>query len=156
MVNREYTLKASFILKFLNFIEWPERIDSNNFDLNNNYTFCIIGENPFKNILDLAKEEGLMKRKINLKRKVLISELNQCRILFINSSEANRIGEIVSQVKKYPLLSISDTKGFGEKGVGINFVGVGNKIRFEINRLAIEASGLKISSELLNLAINLE
>jgi hypothetical protein len=50
------------------------------------------------------------------------------------------------------ILTIGDTKGFGESGVMINFLTKENKVRFEINLAAARRAGLKISSKLLSLA----
>ncbi|MCK4640786.1 MAG: YfiR family protein [Candidatus Marinimicrobia bacterium] len=46
-----------------------------------------------------------------------------------------------------------NSKGFANEGVAINFVTVEGKIRFEINIRALESAGLRVSSQLLKLAI---
>jgi hypothetical protein len=47
---------------------------------------------------------------------------------------------------------VGETDRFIETGGMINFVAEGNKIRFQINEVAAESAGLKISSKLLSLA----
>ena len=49
-------------------------------------------------------------------------------------------------------LTVSETEGFGMLGGAINFAFEGNKLRLEINPLAAERAGLKISSKLLGIA----
>jgi hypothetical protein len=50
-------------------------------------------------------------------------------------------------------LVITDKSGLGEKGSGINFKTVDNKLKFELNQKAIEASNLKVSGALSSMAI---
>ena len=52
-----------------------------------------------------------------------------------------------------PILTISDSKGFGMTGVIINMFSEGGYIKYEINKRTLEKSGLIINSLLLNYAI---
>jgi len=149
--SREYVLKAGYIYNFTKFIRWPEEAtrEINNKGLN----FCLVGEDPFGNILDkFAKKLKLKNRKLVVTKPVFIAEMRQCHILFVSRSEKSNVNQILLRVREYPVLVIGDTPGFAEKGVGINFFLQRNKIRFEINREALKRAGLVVSSELLNLA----
>jgi hypothetical protein len=48
---------------------------------------------------------------------------------------------------------ITDKNGLGAKGSSINFKVVDNKLKFELNSKAIEASNLKVSGALSSMAI---
>jgi hypothetical protein len=50
-------------------------------------------------------------------------------------------------------LTISEAPNLAEKGSAINFVILNNKLKFEINRNSIYKAGIKISAQLLKLAI---
>lgn len=78
--------------------------------------------------------------------------MSSCHLLFVSSSERDRIARILDLVKKSPVLVVGDTPEFEGMGVGINFYIQENKVRFRINKEAVERTGLKISSELLGLA----
>jgi hypothetical protein len=73
-------------------------------------------------------------------------------MLFIASSAAEILSEILSNTRDKPILTVSDTNGFAAKGVLINFFLAGDKIKFEINEKAVHESGLVMSYRLLNLA----
>ncbi|GJL78061.1 MAG: hypothetical protein NPINA01_10500 [Nitrospinaceae bacterium] len=149
--SREYVLKAGYIYNFTKFIKWPEK--ANLAIENRGLNFCLAGEDPFGNLLDKFRTKLKKKnRNLVLKPQVTIEEMPQCHILFVSQSEKSRVSQILQRVRGYPVLVIGDTPGFGVKGVGINFYIQGNKIRFEINREALERSGLVASSELLSLA----
>ena len=59
---------------------------------------------------------------------------------------------IATGLKRSSTLTIGGTEGFATLGGIINLAIEGNKLRFEINPLAADRAGLKISSKLLNLA----
>lgn len=150
-VSREYVLKAGYIYSFTKFIKWPEKA-SREIE-NNGLNFCVVGEDPFGNMLGKIAKKLKKKNKILLiTPKVSIEKMPQCHILFVSQSENSKVNQILLRVRNYPVLVIGDTPGFGKKGIGINFFLQKNKIRFEINREALEGAGLVVSSELLNLA----
>ena len=149
--SREYIYKASFIYNFTKFIQWPKKTYSK--IGKTGWNLCLIGKDPFGSILDNTAEKLFQKGKVlNLKREVSLSKISQCSILFISKSEKSRLSKIVAHAKGFPILIIGDTPGYAESGVGINFFNQGSKIRFDINKKAIEVAGLEISSELLELA----
>ena len=152
--NRTYILKASFIYNFTKFIHWPARNSPTN---GNNLSLCIVGKDPFGSILDrLAKKHQFKHKKIIIRRNVRRNKIKGCHIVFVSHSENARIEDIVSKAQSSPILTIGDTKGYSSRGIGINFIVKENKIRFEINNGSIMKSGLKVSSELLDLAINVK
>jgi len=149
--TRAYVIKAGFIHNFTKFIQWPP--ESNSFENFNDFNLCVMGKNPFGSILDrLAEKHTVKGRSISVKTDISLPETESCHILFIGQSENSKIERIVDHLKNYPVLTIGDTEGYAQRGIGINLMIVGNKVHFRINRKAIEYTGLKISSELLELA----
>ena len=149
--SREYLLKAGYIYNFTKFIKWPEKA---NREINNGgLNFCLVGEDPFGDILGkFAKKLKKKNRNLLITPQVSIEEMPQCHILFVSASEKSNVNQILQRVREYPVLVIGDTPGFAKNGVGINFFLQKNKIRFEINHEALKRSGFVVSSELLNLA----
>jgi len=152
---REYIYKASYIYNFTKFVKWPEKtrrqIQQNGLNL------CLMGEDPFGEILDQTSQKLLRKGEIlNIKRGITFDKFSQCAVLFISSSEKSRLSEIVKRTRTLPILLIGDSPGFARQGIGINFFLQEGNIRFEINEKAIERSGLKVSSDLLDLSRSIE
>jgi hypothetical protein len=85
-----------------------------------------------------------------------MEDISGCHILFIGYSAKDHLTELFKFVHKKPVLTISDMQGFANRGGMINFRRVKNYIRFEINAKAAQQAGLKISSQLLKLAIIIE
>ena len=63
---------------------------------------------------------------------VSLKQTKSCNMLYISNSEKDHLEEILEAIKNQPILVIGDTYGFAERGVGINFVIIGNKIQFEV------------------------
>jgi hypothetical protein len=149
--DREYSIKAVFLYNFTKFIRWP---DNSVPDYNQDgLRLCVVGDNPFGNILaQLAEKVSAKGKKLTLKQPSISMEMGSCHVLFVSSSEKKHLARILETVKNSPVLVVGDTPGFVEMGVGVNFYIQDNKIRFKANKEAIERSGLKVSSELLGLA----
>lgn len=148
--DREYSIKAVFLYNFTKFIRWPESSAPNyNQD---GLRLCVVGDNPFGNFLaQLAEKVSAKGKKLTIKQPSVSMEMASCHLLFVSSSEKRQLARILELIKNSPVLVVGDSPGFGEMGVGINFYIQDNKIRFKIHKEAIDRSGLKVSSELLNL-----
>ncbi len=149
--EREMTLKASFLLNLTKFIYWPkERLLLNKRE---SLVLCFPGEDPFNGILETARKESLLRMNLEIKKHVPDSQMKDCNILFLTVKEDRRLNEILTKVEGYPVVTVADTDGFAYRGAMVNFVIVDNKIRFKVNRNAMESNPIKLSSELLDLSI---
>jgi hypothetical protein len=145
--NYENETKSAFILKISGFVEWPQASIINN----PNFNIYILGDSPIEKILiSKVKTSGLkIKNKIvNVKRISSAKEATNCQILFISSSEKNKLPLILKVINKSSILTISDTQGFSESGVMVNLF-MNGQLSFVINKKTAEASGIYISSKIL-------
>lgn len=144
----EYIAKAAFIYNFTKFIEWPESQKEGDFQI------AILKDCPIKEPLEqIAANKRVNDRKIN----VLVLKTDElpatCHILFLpNTISTERLNEVLKFYSGKQTLIISEKKGMLTKGTGINFLIENQKIRFEINRKAMEKAQLSVSSQLLKLA----
>lgn len=145
----EYEVKAAFMYNFLKFIEWPDNAFS---DYHTSINLCVLGNDPFGSTLDSVQGETIKNKQIIVKHYNDARGLEKCHILFISRSGEEHLTQILKTLKGLNILTVSDTKGFAQQGVVINFYIEENRVRFEINQDAVNRSGLKISSKLLNLA----
>lgn len=147
----EYTIKAVFLEHFTRFIEWPEPLETA--DTSQPFYVAVIGENPFGSILDqIYSEQKIKNRRVEILHFVTPDDITDCHILFISSTNKEILSEILERTRDKPILTVSDTEGFAENGVLINFYLSGNRIKFEINEKAVHESGLIVSYRLLSLA----
>lgn len=141
-------LRASYVLSLSKFVEWPigAGLDTDPF------TICVQGDE----IINALSEH--MRGKQTKGRKVVVSSLSShpqghnCQLLYVHSSELWRISTIMAEVAGRPILTIGDGAPFAVSGGMIELKPEGGRLVFEINLAAAERVGLKLSSQILELA----
>lgn len=139
----EYQVKSTFIYKICKFTQWPEPQDANN-----PFIISVLGKLPSGEKIKLLPDITIHKRTVVIRRIRRLSEVKDSAVLFIASSEAHRIDTILDTVGSKPILTVGDTKGFGQKGVIINLYIEKNAVRFEINHEASKKALLQMHSQL--------
>jgi hypothetical protein len=149
-----YHEKATYLYRFVEFIEWPEYIFR---DPKSPMVVGILGGNPFGDDLDkIVKSQNVNGHPLVVRRMTPFSDLKQCQILFINRSIKSRLPLIFNSLAGGHTLTVSDADGFLEAGGMIHFFVQEGKVRFEINRTAVDKAGLKIDSQMLIMAKHLK
>ncbi len=148
-ISKEYLLKAAFIYNFARFTDWPRESFSGTDDP---LVLLILGKDPFEKAIESIAGRKVQGRTLRIKRITQPEEIDRCHMLFISTSERDRLTEILQKINNMPVLTVGEMEGYTVAGGIINFSVEKNKIRFEINIDAAQRSGLKISSKLLRLA----
>jgi hypothetical protein len=147
----EYQVKAVYLYNFGRFITWPSTAAQDE-----SFEICIIGHDPFGAVLDATLAgESIENRKLVARRISSPGNLGTCRILFVSSSEAPRVKDVLNLADKSSVLTVSDMPGFTSHGGMIQFVLKDNKVRFEVNLSTAEKGGLTLSSQLLKVATDI-
>ena len=150
-IPREYDVKAAFLYHFVQFVEWPADTSSSD---TTPFIYGILGDDPFGvSLEDIISSKTIHGRPLTLKRFRSLDELEFCHVLFIGSSESERLQQILDTLQPWHVLTVGETEQFAHKGGIINFVIEDKKVRFEINVEAANQAALKINSKLLRLAM---
>ena len=149
----EYQLKAAFLFNFAKFVEWPAPAFASN---NSPLIIGVLGDNPFRDDLARMIQNKLIDdhplKVVEFKDFHAATGLTNCHILFICSSEKDRLPEIFESLRGSAALTIGESANFAESGGMIQFFMEQTKIRFQINQDAATKSKLKISSKLMSLS----
>ena len=149
----EYDIKAAFLYKFAVFAEWPSSALGNT---NTPFTIAILGRDPFGERLEgVIRQQAVHQRSLRFRRYDRVAEAlaEPCHVLFIAASEQSRLPEILSGLGSAPILTVGDTEGYGAGGVMLNLLVRDRGVRFEINQPAVSRVGLRVSAQLLDLAV---
>lgn len=146
----EYRVKAAFLLNFTKFVTWP---DNPSGDVDKSIIVCVLGNNPFGKTLNSIQGKEISGRPIKIIYETDPKSLPYCHVIFLSANLGESAAEILHKLSVQPVLTVGESKGFAKSGGMIDFINVDNKIRFEINPSAVEAASLKMSSQLLKLAI---
>ncbi len=144
---REYTLKAAYVYRIAQFVDWPE-----NGSEAGPLGICILGEDPFGSAIDYIQERTARGRRFSLSRFASPESINGCHLVFISASESGRLDAILSRLEGRSVLTVSDVADFARCGGMVGLVDRQGKVGLEINRVAAEAAGLQISAKLLELS----
>lgn len=145
----ETRVKAAFILNFVFFVEWPARSGSGPVRIG------VRGHGDLASSLEeVVKGKTANGRAIEIAHIAGATEMDCCQILVIERSESKHVAEIVQDLAGKPVLTVCDGETCLRDGAMIVFQIIEESVRFQINRQAAEHAGLKISSQLLKLAIS--
>jgi hypothetical protein len=148
--NAEYPVKLAFLYNFTKFVEWPPNSYR---DPGAPLAICIVGEDPFSPYLEVElRSRTVGGHPVEVRRLRPSDILSACHIVFIPVTEKNQAARIVSDLKGSSTMTVGEIEGFAVQGGIINFTVEDNRLHFEVNTLAAERAGLKISSKLLSLA----
>lgn len=146
----ESQVEAAYLYNFGKFVKWPDERSSGS----DSREICVLGKDPFGGVLDsTVAGESIDGKKITVGRPANIQDTSQCSILFVSSSEVNRLGPIFAAAQRSRVLTVSNIPHFAERGGIIEFVIQQGRIRFAVNRRAAEESHVILSSELLKVAV---
>lgn len=139
---------SMMVYNFTKYVQWPDHAGSGEFVIG------VVGNSDIYNTLNGwygGKARGT--KTYVIKKFNSASEVTDCHVLYIDKSKSGEFETANSKVKGKGTLVITDKNGLGEKGSAINFKMVDNKLKFELNQKAIEASNLKVSGALSSMAI---
>lgn len=143
-------IKAAYLFHFARYVEWPPSVFG---DAAAPYRIGVLGEDPFGDTLDrLLKGKQVNQRPFEIRRSGKVEDLKTCHILFISTSEKDRLREILGSISPLPVLTVSDMEGFAKSGGIVRFYSQESTVRIEINTDGIAKARLKASAKLLQIA----
>jgi hypothetical protein len=149
--SKEYLVKAAFIYNFTKFVQWP---GDKAIGGQSNIDICMLGNSPLIATSDVFKKASTPKLSLSLVEEKSWREApGHCHIVFISTSQESQLGEMLAFLKDRPVLTVSDMGGFANRGGMIGFVLSDNKIKLEINTRALNAAGMKVDAQLLEIAL---
>lgn len=150
----EYAVKAAYLFDFGKFVRYTS---SGGHNQNPTFDICILGQNPFGHTLaDLTANEKLDGKPVRVLRVQTIEQARECSIAYLSASERGRMAHDLDELRGQQVLTVSDSSHFLQKGGIIQFVTVGDHVRFAVNLNAAHKAQISLSSELLKVAISVQ
>ncbi|MBV8777045.1 MAG: YfiR family protein [Alphaproteobacteria bacterium] len=148
----ELAVKATYLVRFAAFVEWPQAaFESPTSPLN----LCIAGGALGPVVEQAASGQAVGQHPIAVRLIAAAAHGAGCHILFAGGTSQQSVDTALIAVRREPVLTVTDLPAAAAlKGV-INFVMQAGHVRFEIDEREAAAGGLRISSQLLALAVNI-
>lgn len=143
----EHEAKAAFVLKVLNFVEWPSSAGQGSL------TIGIVGADETSEALQkVAAGKNVNGRQVVIKRLGSDADVTGVQVLYIGSSQGKNLATLLEKSRNANVLTVGEAEGFGQRGGIVNLLVSEGRIKFEVNPHAAERAHLQISSRLLSLA----
>lgn len=145
----EYNAKYLAMVNLIKFTKWPQRHpDTRSLDI------CLIGDRPLYESWKGAKTRTIGGRRIRMFFVTSSAEVDakQCRVLFVPIAAQSQQADLIKTLAGKPILTVGESKDFLQDGGAINLHIQNRRLRFDINKTALERSSLTISSRVLKLA----
>jgi hypothetical protein len=145
----EVEVKAAYLVNFPRFVEWPEQPARGD-----TLAICILGKDPFGPALEEALAGQAAGRiRMKARRIARVEQVQECDVLFVGAPADSLWERVKDGARQAGVLTVSDWPGFVLRGGMVEFVLEARRVRFAVNLGAAEESGLRLSSELLKLAV---
>ncbi len=140
----EYDMKAAYIFNFAKLTTWPVQSD--------NIRLCLLGDDRFQDSLRKLTRNATGGTRIQLRYLPNIQAVDGCQILFIDGSEHTNRADILKQLDKMPVLTVTDNIDLFNAGVMIGLFVSDKRLVFDVNYAQAKNAGLSVSSKLLHVA----
>ena len=146
----EDKVKAAIVSKFPQFVEWPPAA----LDGRSTIDLCIVSADPIQSELEeLAVGEVLGGRQLTVRRLQRDQDVDRCHVLFIRAAAVSSNRGLLARARSLPVLTVSDDQEFLDQGGIVRLRQVDGRLRFDVNAGAAQKVGLRISSQMLQLAL---
>jgi hypothetical protein len=148
----ETSVKAAYVLKFLNYVEWPAASFAAE---DAPYVIGVAGDEAMLAELQRQAAGRALQRHPVIARKVGGGDLpSGLHLLYIGAhGDRAREGALLRQAKQQSVLLVTDFDGALDQGSMINFRLVDDRVRFEVALDPVRRAGLELNTRLLSVAI---
>lgn len=144
----EYRIKAAFLCKFGNYVEWPSMAGPETpFGIGVLASSAVVEE-----LTAIARGQTVNGRSIVVRKLERGDTMDGLDMLFVARTHTARLGEALAALKDRPVLTVTESDLGVSAGSMVNFVVVDDKVKFDISLPAVERSKLRISARLLGVA----
>jgi hypothetical protein len=140
----EYSLKAAFFWRFLQFSEWSHEADS--------FRVCVAGNAEVLPAFTALEKQTLRGESVLVQRISDSRGIAGCDALFVAADSPLSHADFIQAGRGRPILTVGEREGFAKGGGMIGLYFEGARLKFEVNLNATEEAGVKISSRLMKLA----
>jgi TonB family protein len=147
----EPEVKAAYLYNFAHSARWPE---ANAPAANSPFVIGVTGEDEvfLKGLRTIIDGRTVESHPMIAKVVTQESEMRYCQLVFFHSTASRRQPTVIGSLQSAAVLLVGEDPSFLQQGGMINLYPQNGRIRFEVNRQALDRAGIRLSSALLELA----
>jgi hypothetical protein len=148
----EDAVKAAYLYRFAGYVNWPD-----DKSVDTPFTIDVIGAPGVARELRRLLPGHLVDNRPAQVREISgIRDLGGAQILFVGAGHADILRGLMPAADLPPVLVVTDEQGGLSAGAALNFLTIDRNVRFEVSLSAADRWRLKISSELLGVAVRVQ
>ena len=138
------TVKAAFVARFSEFVEWPpsDRTPSRALSV------CLSPAHPFGTKVAESAGTSVQGRPVSVRTLGRRDVVDGCDVLYIARADLS----LLQRAQRKPILTVGDQADFCQLGGIINLRIIDRHVRFELDLAQARQVGLRLDSQLLRLA----
>jgi hypothetical protein len=150
--HSEDAVKAAYLYRFAGYIGWPEQGS-----VEAAFTIDILGAPGIaRELRRLLPGHPINGHVAEVREVTGNHDLGNAQIVYIAAGHADLLRTLAPRASGASMLLVTDEEGGLSSGSTLNFLTIDRNVRFEVSLTAAERWGLKISSELLGVAIRVQ
>jgi hypothetical protein len=148
----EDAVRAAYLYRFAGYVDWPTEIP-----VTDTFTIDVV-DSPVtaSELRRLLANHAIKDRSARVREIASLKDLQNAQMLYVGAGHADMIRGLGPRPGLTALLIVTNEDGGLATGSVINFVPVDRNIRFEVSMGAAQRWGLKVSSELLSVAVRVQ
>jgi hypothetical protein len=142
-------VKAAYLYRFAGYVDWPDAVDSSK-----PFVIAVVDAPAVvRELRHLAPGHPINDRRVVVVEASRIKDAGRPAILFIGGGHAALLRPALSELEARSTLVVTDEHGGLDEGGALNFLALGHRVGFEASLAAADRAHLKISAELLAVAV---
>jgi hypothetical protein len=151
-LHDENEVEAAYLYRFAGYVDWPAEALSDQ-----DFTIAVLGSDAIAEELErILPHHELKNRPAQVRRISSPEELRDAQILFVGPEFNDELKSIISGLADRPVLVVSASDRGLQDGSCVNMLFVDRRVRFEVSLAAADHVGLRLSSELLSMAVRVQ
>jgi hypothetical protein len=145
----EDAVKAAYLFRFAGYVSWPDELPRDT-----PFTIAVLGSpGVAQELRKLLPGHLIDNRPVQVREITGERDLGRPQILYAATGRAEELRRMFPSTGLQSTLLVTDEQGGLDAGSALNFLTVDRRVRFEVSLTAADRSGLKISAELLGVAV---
>jgi hypothetical protein len=147
--HSEDSVKAAYLYRFAGYVDWKDKIPADA-----PFTIAVFGAPRVAGELRRLLPGHLVEnRRVQVREVTGPQDVGTPQLLYAGPGHARALQALLAPTAGAPVLTVTDEDDGLKAGSAVNFLLIDHRIRFEVSLTSANRLGLKISSELLGVAV---
>jgi hypothetical protein len=146
------SVEAVYLYRFGDYIEWPPQALSGP-----RFLIAVLGDDEVAEALSrVLKDHSVGRLPASVRRARSLHDLADAQMIYVGEGYRGDLHEVISSLGHRPVLVVTYEADALDAGSMVNFVIADGRVRFEVSLTSATRAGLKISSQLLAVAVRVQ